>query len=419
MLTAAIYRLLIGAYALSIRIAALFKEKARLFVAGRRGLISRLELAFAGEHRPRIWIHCASLGEFEQGRPVIEALKAQYPRYAILLTFFSPSGYEVRKDYKGVDYVFYLPLDSPAHAQQFLEIVKPSLCIFVKYELWYYYLKAIADKKIPMLLISAVFKEKHGFFKWYGGLQRKMLSMFTHLFVQDELSQLLLRGIGIVNVTVAGDTRFDRVLTAIGQSVALPIMDEFSLGCKILVAGSTWKEDEEMLFNSMKQLPDTYKVALVPHEVDDRHINAIQNLFGGGLIKWSDLSGVPSMGAISQRVLLVDKVGYLLHIYKYAKVAWIGGGFGKAGIHNVLEAAAYGAPCIFGPVYHQFIEASELIEAGGGFSVQDSAGFLATIYELENDEEYKKHAEASKNYVAANGGATLAIVEYVHGIIGN
>lgn len=417
MVTAAIYRLLIGAYALSIRIAALFKEKARLFIAGRRGLIQNLQNTFAAEHRPCIWVHCASLGEFEQGRPVIEQLKTKYPGYAILLTFFSPSGYEVRKDYKGVDYVFYLPLDTPANANDFIGALKPKLCIFVKYEFWYFYLKAIADQKIPIVLLSAVFKEKHGFFKWYGGFQRNMLKMFTHLFVQDSRSQQLLEGIGITNVTVAGDTRFDRVIAAISQPMPLPILDVFCKDSKILVAGSTWKADEELLFRAMTLLPDSYKLVIVPHEVDEGHISQIENLFGSSMVKWSNLADRGFDQPIPQRALLVDKVGYLLHIYKYASVAWIGGGFGKAGIHNVLEAAAYGAPSIFGPVYHQFIEAGELIKAGGGFSVAHVAELIDVVNRLENEAYYNKSARCAEEYVAAHGGATKAIMQYIDRII--
>jgi 3-deoxy-D-manno-octulosonic-acid transferase len=413
----AIYRIAISAYALSIRIAALFKVKARLFIAGRQGLLDKLQEAFAGEHRPRIWIHCASLGEFEQGRPIIEALKVQYPRYAILLTFFSPSGYEVRKDYKGVDYVFYLPVDSPNNASRFIDIVKPSLCIFVKYELWYYFLKKVVEYKSPLLLVSAAFNVNQGFFKWYGSLQRAMLRRFSHIFVQDDASKKLLDNINISNVTIGGDTRFDRIIAAIQQPLELAIMDEFCKTGKIIIAGSTWEDDEIMLEKAFKQLPEQYKLVLVPHETDTVHISKIEKLFGSNMVKWSDLSKKGIGAPIRESILLVDKVGLLLSIYRYGTLAWIGGGFGKAGVHNVLEAAGFGIPCIFGPVYQQFIEAGQLIESGGGFSVTNSDSFVGKVLELDNKDRYQKCSAAAKSYVVENGGATAKVMHYIEGII--
>ncbi len=415
-LYALIYRLAIGAYFTAIRIAALFNAKAKLFVEGRKGLLPKIKVALGAEKRSRIWMHCASLGEFEQGRPVLDALRAKYPHCAIVLTFFSPSGYEVRKDYSGADYVFYLPMDTPANSKDFLDIVQPSLCLFVKYEFWYFYLSGIAKRQIPALLISAIFDKDQGFFKWYGALQRNMLRCFSQVFVQDNLSLELLKSIKIDNVNVAGDTRFDRVITASDKVESLPLAAQFVAGHKVLVAGSTWKEDEVFLCKVLKLLPSSWKLIIVPHEVDNEHINAIEGLFSNALVKWSacqDKSSDYSVALDGKRVLLVDKVGFLLQLYKYGNAAWIGGGFGKEGVHNVLEPAVYGMPCFYGPIFHQFLEAKELIEKGGAFSIADPADLVTSLREMEDSVRYEQHAKAALNYVLAHGGATNKIMSYV------
>jgi 3-deoxy-D-manno-octulosonic-acid transferase len=405
---AAIYRLAIGAYALAIRVASLFNNKAKLFIDGRKDLLQKIEQALAGEIRPRIWMHCSSLGEFEQGRPVLEALRIQYPGYAIILTFFSPSGYEVRKNYEGADHIFYLPIDTSAHARRFLDVVKPSLCLFVKYEFWYYYLSNIAARHIPLILISAVFRKDQVFFKWYGGLQRSILKCFSHLFVQDADSVQLLQSISITNVSVIGDTRFDRVIEAVSEHTDLPIVTSFSEGHKILVAGSTWKEDEEMLHKALSLLPKDWKLILVPHEVDSPHIAAIEKRYTGHIIKWSQWRE-----GTDARVLLVDKVGLLLKLYRYGHAAWIGGGFGKEGVHNVLEAAVYGIPCFYGPIFHQFIEATALIEKGGAFTISTPADLATSLEELDDAIRYEQHATAAKGYVFSGEGATAKVIDYI------
>lgn len=405
MLLSAIYWLTVKLYAAALRIASLFNLKAKLFIEGRKGLLEHITATMAHEQRPRIWMHCASLGEFEQGRPVLEQLRTQYPGYAIVLTFFSPSGYEVRKNYEGADYVFYLPLDSRKNAKQFIEAVQPKLSVFVKYELWYYYLTAIAKRSIPAILISARFRKEQPFFKFYGGLHRKMLRCFNAIFVQDKDSETLLHTIGINNVAVNGDTRFDRVIEAATQIQELPIAHAFCRDNKVIVAGSTWKEDEEFLKKTFDQLPPHWKLILVPHEVHDSHIQEIEKLFQGETVRWSAWSDTSD-----KRILLVDKVGLLLQLYRYANVAWIGGGFGSAGVHNVLEAAVYGLPCAYGPVFHQFIEAEELIQAGGAITVTDPGVFLTHIKQWEND---TTAGTAAKNYVLAKGGATQAIMSYL------
>ena len=412
MIHSTIYRLAIGAYALGIRVAATYKPKAKLFVAGRRGLTEKIKNALYGESRQRIWVHCASLGEFEQGRPIIEAIREQYPQYAIVLTFFSPSGYEVRKDYTGADHIFYLPVDSKKNADIFLNAVQPKLCLFVKYELWYYYLSGIADRKIPAILVSAVFNERHGFFKWYGGLQRKMLGCFTHIFVQDEHSKSLLNGIGISNIIVSGDTRFDRVAKAARQVVELPIAVAFCGQHKVLIAGSTWREDEVLLQKALAQLPDNWRLIIVPHEVHATRIAEIEKLFGNTAVKWSEW-----MGKTNKRVLIVDKVGFLLQLYRYGTAAYIGGGFGKAGVHNVLEPAVYGLPCFYGPVYHQFIEAEELVKQGGAVVTNDPETISLALKQFSDAGNYSRQANAAKDYVASKQGATGQVMKWISKVL--
>lgn len=405
-----IYWLAIRCYALFVRAASFFNPKARLFVKGRRDLLQRVKYALINERRPRIWIHCASLGEFEQGRPVIEQLRKKYPYYAIVLTFFSPSGYEVRKDYDGVDYVFYLPLDSFSNAKKFVDLVKPRLAVFVKYELWYFLLSQIAAKDIPLLLISAIFREGQPFFKWYGGLHRNMLQCFSHLFVQDDVSVQMLYKIGVDNVSIAGDTRFDRVTESVLQKEqALPIADSFCNDHQILVAGSTWEDDEVFLKKALTKLPLNWKLIVVPHEVHEAHLNKIETVFDGDTIRWSQWDS-----NASKRILLVDKVGLLLQLYRYARVAWVGGGFGKAGVHNVLEAAVYGIPVCYGPIYHQFLEARELIMKEGGISFNDPDDFASKILHWDNQtSDYERYAKAAGNYVAKHTGATRKIMDYI------
>ena len=408
---AAFYQFGIYAYFTAIKLVALFDNKAKLFVKGREGLAEKMKLAMAAEKRQSIWMHCASLGEFEQGRPVLEALRKLYPQYAVVVTFFSPSGYEVRKDYKGADHVFYLPMDSDKNARQLLDTIRPALCIFVKYEFWYFYLSCIASRNIPVILISSIFNKNQGFFKWYGGLQRHMLRCFSHIFVQDEPSVSLLKGIGIDKVTVSGDTRFDRVIVAAGQVAALPAAAAFGEGHKVLVAGSTWKEDEVFLHKVLALLPANWKLILVPHEVHAAHIAEIEKLFGDSAVCWSQVKdgSMPT----DKRVLVVNKVGLLLQLYSYGTAAWIGGGFGKDGVHNVLEAAVYGIPCFYGPVFHQFLEAKELIEKGGAYSVNEPAELVAALEGLGDSRRYEQCANAAKRYVLSKGGATAVVTGYV------
>ncbi len=395
------YRIIIGAYGLGIRIFSLFNAKAAVFVNGRRGLLAQVAKAMAANSKPVVWIHCASLGEFEQGRPVLEAIKERYPNYCIVLTFFSPSGYEVRKNYPGADYIFYLPMDSKANAVAFIDAINPKLCLFIKYELWYYYLAELKARGIPTLLVSAIFHPSQGFFKWYGSLQRKMLGFFTQIFVQDEQSMVLLAGIGIKQVTVSGDTRFDRVIEAAKNVQQLQIAGEFCKGSKMLIAGSTWKEDELLLREAFRNFPVGWKLILVPHEVDLAHIQEISALFGDEAVSWSAWQGQNE-----KRVLVVDKVGLLMQLYSYGDIAWIGGGFGKAGVHNVLEPAVYGMPCLFGPIYARFLEAVEMVAAGAAKVIATHEALLMAMQQSEAVEEGEGAGEKAKSYVFSKAGAT-------------
>ena len=405
------YRLLISLYALVVRIMSLFQPKAKLFIEGRKDLLFKIKAQMGKEQRPRIWMHCASLGEFEQGRPVIESLKQQYPQHAIVITFFSPSGYQVIKKYSGADYVFYLPLDKASNAKQFILNINPSLAIFVKYDLWYFYLAELYKKQIPVLLIDAIFRPQQGYFKWYGAIQRQMLHFVTHIFVQNQDSIDLLSSIGINQVTLAGDTRFDRVLSVAQSTSPIESIAALAQQYKLFIAGSTWIEDEQLLLTLLPYLPPDWKLIIVPHEVDEKHIVQIEKMFAGRMQRWSTWQDAKGL---DKQVLVVDTIGLLLKMYRYGQVAWIGGGLGKGGVHNVLEAAVYGLPCAFGPVYHKYQEAIALIERSAAVVCPDAAAIHAFFQEMTQDKAaFERSSNAARDYVAAQGGATPLIIHYL------
>ncbi len=359
-----------------------------------------------------VWIHCSSLGEFEQGKPVIEKIRTHNPAKKILLTFFSPSGYEEKKHYPGADYIFYLPMDSKKNAKNFIDIINPSLVFFIKYDFWYHYLKEINRRKIPCLLISALFREGQSFFKWYGVLQRKMLSCFTAIFVQNEKSKELLRKINIRNCVVSGDTRFDTVIEITNRFEPIQVIEEFIGKKKCVVAGSTWKDDEEILQKILIRLNDNdLKLIIAPHEIHKARLNELKELFPAS-INFSDLITISKKE--SYNILVIDNIGTLSRLYKYAYIAYVGGGFTRDGVHNVLEAAVYGKPVVFGKNYKKYKEATDLIECGGAksFSVKDE--LYQILLALLNDEtEYYQKCLASKNYVLENKGATEKILHYI------
>ena len=363
-------------------------------------------------------MHCASLGEFEQGRPVLEKLKFLYPDYQLLLTFFSPSGYEVQKNYKGADWVFYLPMDGPRNAKRFLEIVHPSLVIFVKYEFWYYYLKKIKYRNIPLLLVSALFRKDMPFFKWYGQLQRKMLSRFDHLFVQTTESKRLVDEIGLSDIcSVSGDTRFDRVIEIAEQFRSLPAIEKFIDGNKTIVAGSTWPDDELVLQKTFSGIDDSsLKLIIAPHEINEKHLASIESLFPEA-IRYSGLAN-QDINNKPARYLIIDNVGMLSRLYHYAYITYVGGGLKSNGVHNVLEAAVYDKPVLFGPHYHQYTEAIGLVQSGGGIPFNDEkrdGKMLKDLIEalLINKGDYDYSSRAAGNFVRSNKGATQKIVQFI------
>lgn len=404
-----LYNLFLIFFRIGIHIAALFNSKARKWVQGRKNIMQRLRDQVSGQG-PVVWMHCASLGEFEQGRPLLEAIRSEYPQYRILLTFFSPSGYEVRKNYNGADWVFYMPLDGAATARQFLEIVQPSLVIFVKYEFWYYYLKKARYRQIPLVLVSAIFRENTSFFKWYGAISRKMLSRFNQLFVQDAHSAGLLKKIGLDTITqVSGDTRFDRVAAIAGLAPSNAIVEKFAAGRKLIVAGSSWPPDEELLEKTFQALQH-HQLAMViaPHEIHESHLQSIEEKFPGA-VRYSRL--VKGEGSNSS-VLIIDNIGLLSQLYRHAWVSYIGGGFGK-GIHNTLEAAVYGRPVFFGPAHKKFREAIELKEVQGGFSVNTDEELTSLLEKMLNETSfYENSSRASARYVRDRIGATDMIMRY-------
>lgn len=407
----AFYRFFIALYTFAIRLAAWFKPKAKSFIEGRKNLLLHIKVDQSSENRPVIWMHCSSLGEFEQGRPVLEGLRQHYPGHAIVLTFFSPSGYQVRKKYKGADYVYYLPVDTASNARQFVRNIQPKLAVFVKYDLWYFYLSELRKQQVPVILIDAIFRPGQVFFKWYGSLHRKMLGLLSHIFVQTMASQRLLEGIGVKNVSVAGDTRFDRVFSVAQKARQIEEFERWKEEYRFVVAGSTWEEDERMLRTIVTQLPSQFRLVIAPHEVDAARISFIEKLFPGNTLRWSACT---SHQILDKQVLIIDTIGLLLKIYRYGHIAWIGGGYGKAGVHNVLEAAVYGLPTAFGPNFGQYQEAVELVREGASFPCadsRDSARFLDTM--LSDTAAYSAATKAAQSYVREKLGATPRILDYL------
>ncbi len=397
-------------------LASFFHPKAKLFVRGRKAQKQLLEKAFANQHDNVIWIHAASLGEFEQGRPVIEALKIELPAYKILLTFFSPSGYEVRKKYAFADWVFYLPWDTKANAAQWVNLINPSLAIFIKYEFWYNYSNELAKQKIPTISISSIFREDQLFFRSYGKFYRSILNNFSHFFVQNTRSKELLNSIGINNVTITGDTRFDRVFQVSQVLKDIPHVKNFKGSQKVMVAGSCWPEDFEVLSPLINEQQHQLKFIIAPHEINEGFLNTIEKSTKGKSIRFSAITN--EIDLESFQVLLIDNVGMLSHLYQYGEFAYVGGGFGK-GIHNILEAATFGVPIFFGNKnYLKFQEASDLIMRGGAFEIENYFE-LKKMYErfILFPENFLLACDVTRNYVKENIGATEKIVAYCKSIL--
>lgn len=374
--------------------------------------MEKIKAAVSGEQGEIIWIHCSSLGEFEQGKPVIEGIRARSPMSQVLLTFFSPSGYEVRKDHAGVDYVFYLPFDSKKNARQFLDLVNPALIIFVKYDLWYYYLSEARKRNIHSILISAVFRKDQIFFRWYGTFQRKMIRFFDHVFVQAAESKKLLEQVGIDNCSISGDTRFDSVIQIAEKFEPIFLVEQFIGNSKSIIGGSTWRADEEMLRKVFSELLSPHvKLIIAPHEIHQQHLNRLKELFPDAIL-FSEIGTQPL--PFTSNILIIDNVGMLSRLYKYAYITYVGGGFTRDGVHNVLEAAVYGKPVVFGKNYRKYKEAIDLVEYEGAkafSSTEDLYQILKTL--LSDEHDYKQKCEASRNYVLENRGATQKILRYI------
>ncbi len=409
-----LYQIAVRFYLLAARISALFNEKARHFIRGQQTVFPYLEDKL-DHQRPIIWVHCASLGEFEQGRPLIEQIKKDHPAYQILLTFFSPSGYEIRKNYDQADYICYLPIDTTRNARRFIQLVRPKKVFFIKYEFWFNYINLLHEKQVPLFLVSAIFRNEQLFFKsgfrakWY----RQVLKKVTHFFVQTEASGQLLSSIGMNNYTVTGDTRFDRVAEIASNSKQLPLIEEFKNQQRLIVVGSSWAPDEALLIDFLKQDRQT-KVIFAPHEVKESNIRRLIDQLPVEAVRYSQAEGKNLRQA---QVLIVDTIGILSSIYRYADLAYIGGGFG-VGIHNTLEAAIYNIPVIFGPNHLRFQEAVNLKEVGAAFSVNDSVELVPMLNNLLEDEKLRaKITEKCRYFMEQNLGATQQVLEEVFNIL--
>ncbi|OOQ58854.1 3-deoxy-D-manno-octulosonic acid transferase [Mucilaginibacter pedocola] len=397
-----LYNIGITLYYLLVYIVSIFNNKAKLWLSGR-------QKQHVQPLNKSIWFHFASLGEFEQGRPVLEKMRNMYPDVPVVVTFFSPSGYEVRKNTPLADAVYYLPLDTSKNAARFIATINPTMAVFTKYEYWYHYFNQLHKRHVPLYIISGIFRPGQVFFKWYGGLHRKMLKMVTWFFVQDADSKHLLQGLGKSNITISGDTRFDRVWANAQAPKPLPEVVAFKGDSKLFIAGSTWPADEALLAKLIVKYPD-WKFILAPHEIGVDKINHLESLLPkDSTIKFSNISNLTS--GISN--LIIDNIGILSSLYQYADVAYIGGGFG-AGIHNTLEAAAFGMPVIFGPKYDKFKEARDMIGLQCAFSINTEEELLAVAGSLMDDEISRfRTAKVAQRYVEQNIGATDAIVKYI------
>lgn len=403
------YDLIMSLYAGIIRLVGLRYEKARLWSEGRRNLFSRMREKIDPRERI-IWLHVASLGEFEQGRPLIEALRESHPEYKILLTFFSPSGYEIRKNYAGADYIFYLPIDTRKQVRQFLDIAHPEVVIFVKYEFWLNFLTELRRRRIRTFVVSAIFRRNSVFFRFYGGLWRKALKTFEVLFVQNEESKSLLAELGYPNTVVAGDTRFDRVAKIAREAKQVPMIERFKGDKQLFIAGSTWGPDEELLLPLMNDNPEL-KFVIAPHEMDEGRIERLMRETRGGAVRYTQCDDKTSFEG--KQLLILDTVGLLASVYGYASWGYIGGGFG-VGIHNTLEAATFGLPIAFGPKYEKFKEARDLVAIGAARSITTYEELKAWFAPLRDDEKHlTKSSRLARDYTLSHQGATETILKTI------
>ena len=404
------YNIIMYAIQLGIMIASLFNEKVRKMWRGECDAIRVLREKVDPEAQ-YVWFHAASLGEFEQGRPLMEQLRKDYPQYKILLTFYSPSGYEVRKDYKGADIICYMPVDTVTNARRFLRTVRPVMAFFIKYEFWYNYLHILKHRQVPVYSVSSIFRPDQVFFRWYGRQYGRVLRCMTHFYVQNEQSRKLLSKIRLDNSTITGDTRFDRVLQIKDQAKVLPIVEAFAKGHKTFVAGSSWQPDEQLFAKYFNENCPDWRLVIAPHVVNDDHISAITALMPEKkVVRYTQTTAEEAADA---DVLIIDCYGLLSSIYRYGDVAYVGGGFG-VGIHNVLEAAVWDMPVVFGPNNQRFQEAQALKAANGGFDIQGYEDLVQILNRLTSDDNYRRETgNAAGHYVKDNAGATQLIMNEI------
>lgn len=403
------YNLAIILYDIAVYLVAPFSRKPRKMMKGHWVVYELLRQQLEKDAR-YIWFHAASLGEFEQGRPLIEKIRAKYPDYRILLTFFSPSGYEVRKNYRGADIVCYLPFDKPRNVRKFLDLVNPCMAFFIKYEFWKNYLDELHKRRIPVYSVSSIFRRGQIFFKWYGGTYRNVLRNFDHIFVQNERSKRYLAKIGINRVTVVGDTRFDRVLQIREEAKDLPLVELFKNNTMTFVAGSSWQPDEDLFIEYFNQHPEV-KLIIAPHVIDENHLVEIIRKLKRPYVRYTRAD---EKNVRKADCLIIDCFGLLSSIYRYGEIAYIGGGFG-VGIHNTLEAAVYGIPVIFGPKYQKFQEAVQLLEAKGGFSIKSYEELKALLDRMLEDESFLRETGTNAGtYVTGNAGATDKVLGMIN-----
>jgi 3-deoxy-D-manno-octulosonic-acid transferase len=404
-----LYDLSLLFYHFAIRFAALFNRKAKDLVAGRNETMRKL--SYTRYEKNVIWFHAASLGEFEQGRPLIESIRKNFPEKKVLLTFFSPSGYEIRKGYSCADYVLYLPGDSPWSAARIIDTFNPQMAFFIKYEFWYHYLRVLNQRNIPVYGVSVIFREHQPFFKWYGKWFRQMLGFYTRFYLQDKKSEELLLSLGYQNGVVCGDTRFDRVHEIASASRDITVARQFVGSSKVIVAGSTWGADEEMIARFINQHPDV-KLIVAPHEVHEEHIKKLEALFTVPVFRYTQTPANPQ----DYQVMVINSIGLLSSLYRYGSIAYVGGGFGK-GIHNTIEAATYGIPVVFGPNYKKFNEACDLVDLGGGFAISKPEEFKTVMERLlRNNELLVQCGKKAGAYVDSMRGATELIMKEVFGV---
>lgn len=401
-----LYNFCVAVYARLIALASLWNPKAKLWTTGRKAIFERMARAISPSDRV-VWIHVASLGEFEQGRPLMEQIRKQYPEFKILLTFFSPSGYEVRKNYDGADYIFYMPIDTPRNVKRFLDAAHPEIAIFVKYEFWLNYLRCLKERGVKTYVISSIFRRNSIFFRSYGFLWRQALDAFDQIFVQNDESRELLHEIGFDNVIIAGDTRFDRVATIAETVKRTEAIETFKGDAPLFIAGSTWKPDEDILMKLIDENP-RIKFVIAPHEMDETRINRIMAETRLGAVRYTQCD---ARTLAASQVLILDTVGILASVYRYASWAYIGGGFG-VGIHNTLEAATFALPIAFGPNYVKFKEARDMVALGAATKVESAEDLTRWFAPLRDDNALRaKVSSTAKDYAVKNQGATSLIMK--------